>query len=164
MEQSAHYKQSLLKSIDREWTALWSVLDRLSPEQLSTPDAGGWSPKDNLAHLTEWLKALLGYHFDGKPRAEVFGLPQELAENFDYTGVNTFLFEKNQNRPADEVLAELKANYAEVLARLEAMPLEALLKPRFADDPEQRPLVLWVLGNTSEHFAEHRLTLEKLLH
>jgi hypothetical protein len=161
---SPHHKQALLKSIDREWTALWSVVERLSPEQLTRPDAGGWSPKDNLAHLTQWLKALLGYHFDGKPGGEVFGLPQELEENFDFNRVNAFLFEQNKDRPAEDVLAELKAKYAEVLTRLEAMPLETLLQPRFADDPEERPLVLWVLGNTAEHFAEHRATLEKLLH
>ena len=163
MEQSARYKQSLLKVIDREWKALLSVIEQFSPEQLVTPDAGGWSPKDNLGHLTAWMQALLGYHFDGKPSAEVFGLPPELAENFDYNRVNAFLVEQNRNRPAEAILAELKTTYATVCARLEAMSLSDLLKQHFADDPEKRPLVLWVLGNTSEHFLEHRLTLEKLL-
>lgn len=163
MEQAARYKQSLLKVIDREWTALGYVIEQFSPEQLVTPDAGGWSPKDNLGHLTAWMQALLGYHFDGKTSVEVFGLPPELAENFDFNRVNAFLVEQSQNRSTEEILAELKATYAAVCARLEAMSLEVLLQPRFADDPEQRPLVLWVLGNTAEHFLEHRLTLEKLL-
>ena len=163
MEQSSRYKQSLLKSIEREWMALLGVVERLSPEQISAPGAGGWAPKDNLAHLTQWMKALLGYHFDGKPAAEVWGLPKDLEENFDYERVNAFLFEQDKNRPTDDVLSELKAKYAEVLARLETMSLDDLMRPRFADDPEKRPLVLWVLGNTSEHFAEHRLTIEKLL-
>jgi hypothetical protein len=52
----------LLDDIDREWTALMRVVDQLTPEQMIMPDAGGWSPKDNLAHLTEWMKILLGYH------------------------------------------------------------------------------------------------------
>jgi len=38
-----------------------------------------------------------------------------------------------------------------------------LLKPRHADDPEKRPLLLWVLSDSTEHFAEHRETMEKML-
>jgi hypothetical protein len=128
-----------------------------------TPDDGGWSPKDNLAHLTQWLKALLGYHIDGRSSEEVLGLPPELAENFDFDRVNAWMFEQNRQRALDDVLDELKAKYAETMTRLESMPLEALMKPHFADDPQQRPLVLWVMGDTSEHFAEHRQTLERLL-
>ena len=163
MEQSERYKQSLLKSIQREWLALLAAVERLTPEQMVTPDKGGWAPKDHLAHLTQWLKTLLGYHFDARPSSEVLGLPAELEENFDFNRVNAWLFEQNRQRPADEILAELKLKYAETLARLESMPMEALLQPRFADDPQRSPLVLWVLGNTSEHFAEHRETIERQL-
>jgi hypothetical protein len=160
---SDHHKKGLLNAIQREWTALFSVVDRLSLQQMITPDAGGWSPKDNLAHLSAWLKILLDYHFDGKPGSQILGLPKELDENFDFNKVNAFLFEQNRDRSLEAVLAELKAEYARLLARLEAMSLADLMKPRHADDPQQRPLVLWVMGDTTEHFAEHRATLEKLL-
>lgn len=163
MEQSDRYKQSLLKSIQREWLALLEAVERMSPEQMLTPDSGGWAPKDNLVHLTQWLKALLGTHFDGKPAGEVFGIPAELGENFDFNRVNDWIFEHNKHRPADEVLDELKAKHAEVMARLESMPLEVLMQPRHAEDPQKRPLVLWVLGDTAEHFAEHRAMIEKQL-
>ena len=46
-------------------------------------------------------------------------------------------------------------------AKLEAMPFEDLLQPRHPDDPEKRPLILWVLGDTTEHFREHRETIER---
>lgn len=163
MEQSERYKQSLLKAIQREWLALLSTVDRLTPEQMLTPDSGGWTPKDNLGHLTQWLKVLLGYHFDRKTSEEVLGLPAELAENFDFNRVNAWMVEQGKPHPLDEVLAELKAKYAEVMARLESMSLESLMQPRHADDPEKRPLVLWVMGNTTEHFAEHRAVLEEIL-
>jgi len=161
MEQSERYKQSLLKSIEREWLALLASVERLTPEQMSKPDGGGWAPKDNLAHLTQWLKMLLGYHFEHKSAGEVLGLPAELAENFDFNRANDWMFEQNKERPAAEVLAELKVKYAEVMARLASMPLESLMQPRHADDTQKRPLVLWVMGNTSEHFAEHRAIIEK---
>jgi len=163
MEQSERYKQSLFKSIEREWLALLSVVERLTPEQMIILDKGGWAPKDNLVHLTQWLKILLGYHIDGKSGGEVLGLPQELADNFEFQRVNAWMFEQNKDRPAAEILDELKSKYAEVMVRLAAMPLEALMQPRFADDEQKHPLVLWVLGNTSEHFAEHRAVIERQL-
>ncbi len=160
---SHHHKTALLKSIQREWEALISVVERFSPAQMTIPDAGGWSPKDNLAHLAEWMKVLLGYHLDQRPPYEVLSVPEGVVKDWDFTVINPALFERNKNRPTEEVLAELKGVYAEVVARLEAMPFEDLMQPRRAEDPQKRPLVLWVLGDTSEHFAEHRATLEKLL-
>ena len=45
----------LLALIEAEWPALMKVVDKLSPTQMITPDSGGWSPKDNLAHLSAWM-------------------------------------------------------------------------------------------------------------
>ena len=160
---NTHYKTTLLKSIQREWKALIAVVERLSPEQMVSPDEGGWSPKDNLAHLTEWLKALLGYHIDRKSGVEALGLPKELDENFDIERVNHFLFERSRDRSSEDVISELKAQYAEVVTRLEAVPFEDLLKRRFEEGSWDAPLLSFVLGNTTEHFREHRETIEKLL-
>jgi hypothetical protein len=77
--------------------------------------------------------------------------------------INPVLFERNKDRSAEEVLIELRQVYEKLLAKLEATPFDDLLKPRHADDPEKRPLLLWVLGDTTEHFAEHRQTIEKML-
>ena len=76
---------------------------------------------------------------------------------------NPVLFERNKDRSTEEVLIELRKAYEAVLAKLESTPFEELLKPRHADDPERRPLLLWVLGDTSEHFAEHREVIERML-
>ena len=154
----------LLDEIDREWAALMHVVDQLTPEQMTTPDAGGWSPKDNLAHLTEWMKILLGYHMEKLPAHQVVGVAPEVTRDWDMDVINKVLFERNRCRPSGEILDELKHVYADVVDRLKAISFDELMKPRFADDPEQQPLLNWVLGNTSGHFAEHRLTIEKMLH
>jgi hypothetical protein len=166
----SRYKQSLLKSIQREWEALLSVVERLSPEQMITPDSGGWSPKDNLAHLAEWMKVLVGYHIDKRPPHEVLGMPEEIVKDWDLaigddeeTVINPALFERNKDRPEAEVLADLKKAYAALSARLESMSIYDLMQPRRAEDPQKRPLVLSILGDTTEHFAEHRATIEKML-
>lgn len=77
--------------------------------------------------------------------------------------INPVLFERSRDRSAEDVLNELKQTYEKLLAKLDGMSFEDLLKPRHPDDPEKRPLLLWVLGDTSEHFAEHRETIEKML-
>ncbi|MBP7602113.1 MAG: hypothetical protein KA750_12245 [Thermoflexales bacterium] len=39
----------LLSVIEREWQLLIQAADALSDEQMQTPDAGGWTPQDNLS-------------------------------------------------------------------------------------------------------------------
>ena len=77
--------------------------------------------------------------------------------------INPILFERNKNRSLEDVKAELQQTYEKVVAKLDAMSFEDLMKPRHINDPEKRPLLLWVIGDTSDHFAEHRETIGKML-
>lgn len=156
-------KKELMSAIEREWKALMNVVAKLDETQMVTPDAGGWSPKDNLAHLSEWMNALMGYHLDRRPAHEVMRLPKQAAEGWDMEVINPILFERNKNRSTQDVLNELKQTYLTLYNKLEAMTFEDLLRPRHVNDPEKRPVLMWVLGDTTEHFAEHRETIEKNL-
>lgn len=153
----------LVSAIESEWASLMDVVSRLDEAKISAPDAGGWSPKDNLAHLSEWIKILMGYHMDRRPAHEVLGVSPDVVKDWDMEVINPVLFERNRNRSTREVLDELRQVYAELLEKLRAMPFDELLKPRHADDPEKRPVWMWVLGDTTEHFAEHRATIEQSL-
>lgn len=156
-------KAELLSAIRREWQLLMDVVDKFDEQNMIAPDENGWSPKDNLAHLSEWMNSLMGYHMDKRPAEEVMRLTPEQTEGWDMEVINPVLFERNKDRSIQEVLDELRQTYQALLAKLEATPFEELLKPRHASDPERRPLLLWVLGDTTEHFAEHRETIAKLL-
>lgn len=153
----------LLSEIEREWKELWRVIARLTPDQMTTPDAGGWSPKDNLAHLTEWMKVLMDHHIDRRPAHEVLQMSREQTEAWDMEVINPVLFERNRARSVDDVVAELRRVHATLMLKLRSMPFDDLMKPRHAEDPDRQPVLLWVLGDTSQHFAEHRLTIEKIL-
>jgi len=154
----------LMESIGREWNLLTAVVEKLKKAgKMTTPDAGGWSPKDNLAHLAEWMKVLMGYHMDQRPSHEVIGLPEAETKDWDFDVMNALLFERNKSREIDDVVRELNQVYEQLTRRLAAMTYDDLLKPRREDDPEKTPILNWVLGDTSEHFAEHRETIEKLL-
>ncbi|HVN14209.1 MAG TPA: ClbS/DfsB family four-helix bundle protein, partial [Anaerolineales bacterium] len=154
-------KEELFSAIEREWKALMAVISKLDDKQMVIPDAGGWSPKDNLAHLSEWMKSMMGIHLDRRPVQEVWDTSAEVAKRFDIDEVNAIFFERNRDRSTDEVMDELKQVYDRLIAKLSSIPFEDLLKPRFYDDPQKRPVLNWVIGDTSDHFAEHRATLEK---
>ena len=157
-------KSELMSVIQSEWNLLMEVVDKIEQAgKMTTPDAGGWSPKDNLAHLAEWMNSLMGYHMDRLPSEEVMGLTSEQTKDWDMEVINPVLFERNKDRSTEDVLTWLRSVYADLMAKLDAMSFEELLVPRHADDPEKRPLLLWVIGDTSDHFAEHRETIEKIL-
>jgi len=156
-------KAELMSAIRREWKLLMDVVERLDEQKMTASDEGGWSPKDNLAHISEWINSLMGYHMDRHPAHEVMRISEEAAEGWDMEVINPILFERNRERPAGEVLDELKRTYEALIERLDAMSFDDLMKPRHPDDPEKRPLLLWVIGDSSEHFAEHRETIEKML-
>jgi hypothetical protein len=154
-------KKELMTEIEKEWKLLIDVAEKLTDQQMTAPDEGGWSPKDNLAHLSEWMNVLMGYHLDKRPSHEVLGVSEEVTKDWDMEIINPVLFERNRGRSNKDVLDELKAVYQKLWDKLNAMSWEDLMKPRHADDPEKRPLLGWVLGDTTEHFLEHRQTIER---
>ena len=156
-------KTELTSLIEREWSALMNVVAQLSPEQMHTSDEGGWSPKDNLAHLTEWMNILVDYYLDHRPAHEVIGVDPEVTENWDFELMNDVMFKRDRDQPIEQVLAELKSSYAKVHARLEAMTFDELMKPRDENDSQKGFIIGSVIGNTSDHFEEHRETIEKML-
>lgn len=154
-------KADLMSAIEREWNLLIDLAASLTDEQMTTPDAGGWSPKDNLAHLAEWMNILMGYHLDKKPAHEVIGVDEDVVKGWDMEVINPVLFNRNKDRSRSEVLSGLKKVYNQLVTKLDVLPFTDLLQPRHADDPQKRPVLLWVLGDTTEHFQEHRETIEK---
>jgi len=153
----------LLASIEHEWKLLWEVINKLDETRMTSPDAGGWSPRDNLAHLSEWMNVLMGYHLDRRPRHEVLRVSEEVTKDWDMEVINPVLFERNRNRSTQDVLDELRSVYGTLMDKLKVMSFDDLLKPRHAEDPEKRPVLMWVLGDTTEHFAEHRATIAQML-
>ncbi len=153
----------LLSQIAPEWSELLKVVDQLTPTQMITPDSGGWSPKDNLTHLAAWMNFMRECYLNKKPANEAMGMDAATYGKLDETGINNVLFERNRDRTVSDVLEGLKGAYAEVVETLRKMPFTDLMRPFKDNDPEKRPVILWVLGNTSEHFAEHRATIEKVI-
>ncbi len=152
----------LLSDIEGEWKALHAVVGKLTPTQMTKADAGGWSPKDNLAHLSAWLVALMDYHMEGRPIEQALDLPRGRKQPWDDDSVNAVLFERNRDRPSEDILSELNRVYMQLTARLRATPFDDLLKKN-SGFPQGKTLLAYVIANTADHFAEHRATIEKAL-
>ena len=156
-------KDDLMLAIDRERTAFWNLVRGLNEAQMSTPDSSGWAPKDHVAHLSAWMRSLIGYHFDHRPWHEVLKVDQSLTDKVDIDGINDLLYQRKRKLPVPDVLAEFQEACAELYARLNSLSFEDLMKPRFPNDAEKRSLMDFVLSDTSEHLAEHREYIERAL-
>ena len=151
----------LLAVIEKEWDLLMQAVDRLTPEQMAAPDSGGWSPKDNLAHLTDWMSIMKASYLHNVPFHEAMGIEAQKLSQLDEDGENAVLFERNRHKSAPEVLGKLKSTYADILETLRSMPFAELMKPLRESGPDKRLVIELVLGNTSEHFLEHRQVIER---
>ena len=151
----------LMALIDQEWHALMQVVDRLTPHQMTTSDSGGWTPKDNLAHLAAWMRVMKDAYLDKMPEYQAMGIEAERFKQLDTDGINSVLFERNRNRSTAEVLSGLKSTYSDAVQGLQGVVYADLMKPLRQSGAER--LIDEVLWNTSDHFREHRLTIERVL-
>ena len=129
-------------------------------------DPAGWSAKDHLAHVVEWMKSFIGVHLEGQPWHAALGVDKQLTDNFgsDYDPINNVLFERNRFKPRQEVMDDFTQACSRLYTKLNAMSFEEMMKARFPDEPEKRPVMNWILGNTTEHFVDHREYIEKIVH
>ena len=139
-------KTDLLDRVRTTHTRLERVLAALTPEQMDAAEmVGMWSVKVTLAHVTWWERVPL-HALRGEPDEDL--LPD--AE-WSTDRANAVLFERNQRRPLEDVLAAFHASYAEVLRTLEEVPAERLNEAA----PYGGTLFELVTGNTDAHYDEH---------
>jgi hypothetical protein len=130
---------------------------------LNAPGPEVWSIKDHLAHISAWEQFMLSCYLQGRPAHEAMQVDEATWKTLDENGVNAILYERSHSRPLPEVLAERDHSHAQVVAALDQVPFADLMKPLRADDPQARPVMGWVIGNTFEHYREHRGYIEALL-
>jgi uncharacterized protein (TIGR03083 family) len=156
-------KADLMNRIQREWSALLHTVENRSHEQMTRPGPGGWSIKDHIAHLAEWERFLLLNQFEGHPPHQALQVDRATLEQSDEDGLNVILFERNRDRSLPDALADLHQTHAQLLAALEQIPDGGLTQPSYAIGPDMRPVIIWVVDNTYEHYEEHRKTIQAII-
>jgi len=106
---------------------------------------------------------MLRYHLHRQPPHEAMHLDVATFERLDEDGLNAVLYERHRDRSVEEVLTDLRHTHDEVVVTLEQMRFADLQQPRYADDPQRRAVLGWVIDNTYEHYQEHRLTIQTML-
>src|SRR5512139_2037408 len=81
-------KGELMRRIHREWSRLEQAISPLGDAQLEILDEGGWSVKDNLAHLTAWEQYMRLFYLGDLPAHEAMQVDQETYESLDEDGQN----------------------------------------------------------------------------
>lgn len=139
---------------------LEALISSLSAEQLTAPGPDLWSIKDHLAHLDVWSRALHDL-LDGMPRFPRFLVSSaEEMRSVPIDEINDRLFQKNRDRPLEDVLAGFRESHQGTIERLRAMSDADLARPYTSFVSEDRPdghqaIVNWIAGNAWEHDEEH---------
>jgi uncharacterized damage-inducible protein DinB len=139
----------------------------LSPAQLTTPGPeGGWSIKDHLAHLATWEGMLVAL-LEGKPIHTAFGIDHAEYDALESTdALNAVIAEQHKHRSLDEVMRRFEETHAQLVPLIGAQSPEDLSKPISffqPDDPDDRPVLRKIIGDTYEHYAEHFPWIEAII-
>jgi hypothetical protein len=158
-------KAELMARIRRGRAALLELIGNLSDARMTAPGKdGGWSIKDHVAHLTAWERLALA-RLQGYPEREpaIVGMDEASYEAADLDGVNAAIYQRHKDEPLVAVRAAFDTATDEVLAVVEGMTWEELLRPTFPSDPDAELLLENVVGNTYGHWAEHTPWIQELI-
>lgn len=154
-------KDQLLKDIHTERRRLEKNLSVLSAKEMTEPGVmGTWSVKDILAHLVAWEKLLLNWYSTGVQGCTPDIAPVGMSQK-SINALNQHIFEKNQGRSLDDILAEFHASYQKVIKVIEAIPEEDLFVHGRFNWTGNLKLVDYIAGNTCNHYAWAKSQIRK---
>ena len=151
-------KSALLERIDHEWDAVNRLLVFLSPERLNAPLAGGWSPKQHMAHLTAWERYLMVNVMDRQPGHAALGSDGEDYTYAQMDQANASLAAYAARSSAGEIQAAFIAVHTELHQRLERLTWAEMMQG-WRTDSAPRSLLDHIIANTYDHYLEHWLAL-----
>jgi hypothetical protein len=162
-------KQELLSTNAAAWEDLLAVIDKHTTEQLiDLRDAAGWSAKDHLAHLAAWERSVLFVLRDGLSQWEGLGVDEQTyttRRDDDFFRINDLIHSREQDRPLEDVLLELRSINEAMATTIEAMSDDDLQKPvdDYRHDGDSTPVLRWISGDIWDHYDEHRGNIVKIL-
>jgi hypothetical protein len=104
-EQRVTTKAELIDAIERAWSTLNTMLDRLTPSQLMLKDAEGWTVNDHVTNMAIWERSVV-FLLQGKPRHAGLGVDERVYEQGDVDVINAVIQQHNNNLPWDDALQQ----------------------------------------------------------
>lgn len=157
-DQDAINKANLLRRIEKGWNDFQAYLGTLSDVQLTEPaDAAGWTAKDHLIHLAIWEEGVIAL-LEGQSQRAGMAIDQATWQRGE-DAINAAIQKRYHDLPLDEVRQTLRQTHERLLAQINSLVDDDLLRPYRHYQPDsdrEQPVVAWIVGNTFEHYAEHR--------
>ena len=153
----------LRERIGSSYAALERTIKQLSDEQLTAPIDGSWSAKDLLAHIAAWEQVTIHFHIGDRSFEEVTQLASVPYATTPVEQINEAFYERDKNLALADVLQAFRNSHQELLTVLDHMTEADLLKPYTPVGRDSGQLIEWVIGDSYEHYDEHRATMQRLL-
>jgi len=156
-------KTALLERINSSYAALEQTIGQLSDAQLITPIDGSWSAKDILAHIAAWERVTIHFHVGKRPFEQVTQLPDVPYATTPVDQINEAFYERDRDLPLAQVLQSFRSSHQQLLAMLDSMSEADLFTSYTPAGRDSGQLIEWIIGDSYDHYDEHRATLERLL-
>ena len=155
-------KTELLEAIASTHQDMMRLLAAMSEQELSAPTLdGGWSPKDALAHIIAWEKMAMDWLTRSVQGEHVkrfisgFLYDTEAEREPTMERLNTFLFERDKNRTAADVLQDLRTTHKAFYDLVAQTNEKDIFDPHRFAWRNGSPAYDMILANTVEHYREH---------
>ena len=113
-------KNAIRKHIEERHAAAWAILSRLGPDDWGRPvystESAHWSARDVLAHLADAERG------QAAQMKRILAGGHSLPPDFDLDRWNRRSVERRTAQSGPELLADIAASYADLLALLDAIP------------------------------------------
>ncbi len=160
--------EDLLGEIDASWRRLMETMTASPAERYAElRDHAGWSALDHMAHVTAWERSVL-FPLMGRPRHQGLGVSDdEFAMDFD--PLNEIIRQQTAGQGYREIMESALQEHQALANMIDASSLEELWQPSSELCPDQReqqrerPFLVILMSDTSEHYEEHRGYIEKIL-
>jgi hypothetical protein len=151
-------KPELMSQIAASWSALTEAVAGVDPTRMATPGPDGWSVKDHLAHIAAWERSVIAF-LTGQSRAAAVGMDEAGYAAADVDAINARIVADTASTSYAEILARAQATHNELIGVLDRVSWDDLNQPYSHFQPgsdRDDPALNTVLGNTTEHYPEHR--------
>lgn len=154
-------KSDLLYRIADGWGALEATVAGLPPRALTLPTLhGGWSIKDEVAHVTFWegrVLAVMQAALSGEepPHPPLVGDWAKIEE------LNSAVLEESRRRAFDDVLADMTRTHEMFVRAVEQLSDDDLFDARRFAWTGGEPLAVAVAGDSYEHYPEHIRNIQR---
>ena len=159
-------KDDLLKRMQVGWDELNRYVESLGDAQLTGPtDAAGWTVKDHLIHLAIWEDSVFAL-LEGLSRQDYMGVDQAIWDSGDFDRINAVIQQRFRDMPMDAVRRTHNDVHQRLVRKIESLSDEDLHRPYShyqSGSPQTAEVIGWIVGNSYEHYDEHRPWIEAIL-